>query len=75
MILNIVYSILAFNVLVIAWAIWKYLGKESEGEGTPPGPECGLVLRTWVSDVDFFDRKCPPCHQNCNQGRSCPARV
>ena len=72
----IIYSILIFNALVIAWAIWKYLGKENEGEETPDtGPECGLVLRTWVSEHDFIDRKCPPCHGNCNQGRSCPARV
>ena len=69
----IVYSILAFNALVIAWAVWKYLGKPKETLGT--GPACGLVLRTWVSDYDFIDRKCPPCHGNCQQGRTCPARV
>jgi hypothetical protein len=33
------------------------------------------VLRTWVDEYDFIDRKCPPCHGSCNQGRTCPARV
>jgi hypothetical protein len=35
---------------------------------------CGAVLRTWISEHDFIDRTCPPCHQDCNQGRNCPAR-
>ena len=68
----IIYLIIAFNVLFIAWMVWKYLIQKKE---ELPGPACGLVLRTWVSDVDFIDKKCPPCHQNCDQGRSCPARV
>ena len=68
----IIYLIIAFNVLFIAWMVWKYLSQKKEELS---GPACGLVLRTWVSDVDFIDKKCPPCHQNCDQGRSCPARV
>ena len=72
----IVYLILAFNALVIAWFVFRYSMKPEETPQAPDtGPACGLILRTWVSDVDFIDRKCPPCHQNCDQGRSCPARV
>jgi hypothetical protein len=71
----IVYSIIGFNILIIAWAIYRYSMKPEEKEAPPTGPECGLVLRTWVNEYDFIDRKCPPCHGNCNQGRDCPARV
>jgi len=35
---------------------------------------CGAVLRTWFSEDEFIDRACPPCHQDCNQGRTCPAQ-
>ena len=38
------------------------------------GPSCGLVSRLWLNEYDFIDRKCPPCHQDCKQGRECPAR-
>jgi len=69
----IIYLILAFNVLVIAWAIWKYFFNPNVESAT--GPECKLVLRTWVGEYDFIDMKCPPCHGSCNQGRTCPARV
>jgi hypothetical protein len=52
--------------------IFNWFKKKEE---TPQytGPECGVVLRTWISEHDFIDRKCPPCHQDCNQGRDCPA--
>ena len=70
--MNIIYLIIAVNIFIIVWAIWKYFFKKKE---QAPGPACGLILRTWVSEYDFIDRKCPPCHQNCDQGRSCPART
>lgn len=46
----------------------RIFGRSSEPEA------CGAVLRTWINEHDFIDYKCPPCHQDCNQGRNCPAR-
>jgi hypothetical protein len=52
--------------------LFKWFKKEE----APPytGPSCGLVSRLWISEYDFIDRRCPPCHQDCKQGRECPAR-
>jgi hypothetical protein len=48
--------------------------KKKEPPPTETGPSCGLVSRMWINEYDFIDRKCPPCHQDCKQGRECPAR-
>ena len=47
--------------------------KKKEEPAQYTGPECGLVSRLWINEYDFIDMKCPPCHQDCNQGRNCPA--
>ena len=52
--------------------IFKWFKNEEPAPYT--GPSCGLVSRLWISEYDFIDRMCPPCHQDCNQGRECPAR-
>jgi hypothetical protein len=48
--------------------------KKKDIQPTYTGPSCGLVSRLWINEYDFIDRKCPPCHQDCKQGRECPAR-
>ena len=52
--------------------LFKWFKKEEPAPYT--GPSCGLVSRLWISEYDFIDRSCPPCHQDCKQGRECPAR-
>jgi hypothetical protein len=48
--------------------------KKKDNQQEYTGPSGGLVSRIWINENDFIDRKCPPCHQDCNQGRECPAR-
>jgi hypothetical protein len=48
--------------------------KKKDNPPQETGPSCGLVSRLWLNEYDFIDRKCPPCHQDCKQGRECPAR-
>jgi hypothetical protein len=53
---------------------WLNIFKKKDIQTPPTGPSCGLVSRLWINEYDFIDRKCPPCHQDCKQGRECPAR-
>ena len=48
--------------------------KKKDNPPIETGLSCGLVSRLWLNEYDFIDRKCPPCHQDCKQGRECPAR-
>lgn len=48
--------------------------KKKDNPSQETGQGCGLVSRLWINEYDFIDRKCPPCHQDCKQGRECPAR-
>ena len=56
--------------------IFSFFNIFKKKDNLPPytGPSCGLVSRLWINEYDFIDRKCPPCHQDCKQGRECPAR-
>lgn len=54
----------------ISQAIWCELHEWFDFDGAEPMP----LFNDWPGGFPFKRGGCPPCSQDCEQGRKCPAR-